>query len=77
MACTLRESRADLDPAAIDRTVARMRQAFTGAMTAGYEHRIAHMTNDPGDRHVLAGAGQASDYRGLVSLVVSGGLVPA
>jgi hypothetical protein len=37
-----------------------MREAFPNAETEGYEHRIESLHNDPGDRHVLAAAIQAS-----------------
>ena len=59
MSRTLKARRSHLDPAAIDRTVAQMRRAFPGALIGGYEHRIPHLTNDPGDRHVLAAAVEA------------------
>jgi predicted nucleic acid-binding protein len=59
MARTLKERRPDLDPAAIDRTAARMQQMFPGAMTTGYAHWIPHMTNARGDRHVLAAGVEA------------------
>jgi len=33
-----------------------MREAFPEACVAGYEPLAANLTNDPGDRHVLAAA---------------------
>jgi predicted nucleic acid-binding protein len=59
MVRTLKQLRAGLDPAAIDRTAARMQQAFPTAMVAGYQHLIPRLTNDPEDRHVLAAAVQS------------------
>ena len=40
----------------VTRRVAAMRHAFPGAMVVGFAHRLASMTNDPKDRHVLAAA---------------------
>ncbi len=42
LARTLKERRPHLDPAAIDRTVQRMCQAFPDAMVAGYRHRVSN-----------------------------------
>lgn len=46
----------DLDPARIDGMLADMREAFPDATVEGYEQLIGSMTNDEGDRHVLAAA---------------------
>ena len=40
----------------------RMEDTFPTAMIAGYEPLLAHMTNDPNDRHVLAAAIQADAF---------------
>jgi len=43
-------------PARIDALLAAMRRHFPRAAIVGYEARIAAMTNDPKDRHVVAAA---------------------
>jgi len=45
-----------VEPARIDRMLGDMRAAFPGAMIAGFARLVPEMTNDPGDRHVLAAA---------------------
>lgn len=47
---------ARLPDADIDGRIADMREAFPEASVAGYEPLVANLTNDPGDRHVLAAA---------------------
>jgi predicted nucleic acid-binding protein len=53
---TLHQRRPHLNLAALERTAELMRRHFPAAMITRYEHRIAYMQNDPGDRHVLAAA---------------------
>lgn len=48
--------RPNVDPVRLDATFAEMNRAFSDALVAGYEPLIAGMTNDEGDRHVLAAA---------------------
>lgn len=43
-----------------ERRVAVMREFFPDAMVSGFDTLIAAMTNDPGDRHVLAAAVRAN-----------------
>lgn len=43
----------------MERLTREMNLAFDDAMVSGYEHLIEQMTNDPGDRHVLAAAAHA------------------
>lgn len=45
---------ARLPDADIDGRITDMREAFPEAAVSGYESLIASLTNDPGDRHVLA-----------------------
>jgi hypothetical protein len=45
-----------VEPAGIDRMLGDMRAAFPGAMVAGSSRLFAKMTNDLGDRRVLAAA---------------------
>ena len=45
-----------VEPARVDRMLGDMRAAFPGAMVAGSSRLAPEMTNDPGDRHVLAAA---------------------
>ena len=47
---------ARLPNADIDGRIADMREAFPEASVSGYESLTADLTNDPGDRHVLAAA---------------------
>lgn len=47
---------ARLPDADIDGRIADMRDAFPEASVTGYESLVANLTNDPGDRHVLAAA---------------------
>jgi hypothetical protein len=56
---TLQQRRPHLNAAALQRTAELMRHHFPAAMIEGYEHRIADMQNNPGDRHVLAAAIEA------------------
>jgi predicted nucleic acid-binding protein len=48
--------RPNLDPARLQRLAGIIRQAFPEALVTGYESLIPAMTNDEGDRHVLAAA---------------------
>jgi predicted nucleic acid-binding protein len=59
---TLQQRRTHLDAAALQRTVDLMRRHFLAAMVEGYEHRIADVQNNPGDRHVLAAAAEAGAH---------------
>jgi predicted nucleic acid-binding protein len=56
VARTLKERRPDLDARRIDRTIKIIREEFPEALISGYEPLIPAMTNDEGDRHVLAAA---------------------
>jgi predicted nucleic acid-binding protein len=58
--------RRGLTAGAAQRRVQAMRRAFPHALIEDYEPLIASMTNDPGDRHVLA-ATVASDAKTLVT----------
>lgn len=44
----------------VDWLLRKMREEFLDSLVAGYEHRIASLTNHPDDRHVLAAAIQAA-----------------
>ena len=46
----------DLESVQLDRTFDAMRSAFPDALVDGYQALTDAMTNDPGDRHVLAAA---------------------
>lgn len=46
----------DVPDARIDKRIADMNRAFPESLTTGYEALIPTLTNDPGDRHVLAAA---------------------
>src|SRR5688572_21590294 len=59
---TLQQNRPHLNAVAIQRTAELMRHHFPAAMIEGYEHRIADMQNNPGDRHVLAAAVEAGAH---------------
>jgi predicted nucleic acid-binding protein len=59
MSRSLTARRPNLDPARVQRTVDQMLTHFPECLVERYEHRIAEMHNDLGDRHVLAAAVQA------------------
>lgn len=48
--------RPDLTATSLDRMFAAMARAFPASSVEGYQGLVASMTNDPGDRHVLAAA---------------------
>lgn len=48
--------RPDIDPNRLDTMFGQMNAYFSDALVTGYEPLIAGMTNDEGDRHVLAAA---------------------
>ncbi|MBI3970125.1 MAG: PIN domain-containing protein [Chloroflexi bacterium] len=56
MARSLKLRRPDLDPARIDRTVELMLRHFPEALVDDHEDLSPAMTNDEGNRHVLAAA---------------------
>jgi hypothetical protein len=49
-----------IDAAAVDYRISAMQSAFPDAEIQGYEELVAAMTNDAGDRHVLAAAVRAN-----------------
>lgn len=50
-------NRPDLDPLALERTVALMNSAIPDVLVSGHEHLVADLSlPDPDDRHVLAAA---------------------
>ncbi|MFG1954821.1 putative toxin-antitoxin system toxin component, PIN family [Micromonospora sp. NPDC048830] len=53
---TILRLRPDIDPGRLDAMFACMNQAFEDALVTGYESLVDGMTNDMGDRHVLAAA---------------------
>jgi predicted nucleic acid-binding protein len=53
---TVLRLRPDIRPDRLDYTFSRMNEAFEGACVTGYQSIIPHMSNDDGDRHVLAAA---------------------
>ena len=55
-----------IDPAAVDRRIEAMREAFPDAEVLGYENLVPQMKCDEGDRHVLAAA-----VRGGASVIVT------
>jgi predicted nucleic acid-binding protein len=48
--------RPDLTDSDLDRTFSALARAFPASRVEGYQALVASMTNDPGDRHVLAAA---------------------
>lgn len=56
MAHNVKEKVPEVHHDRIDRTVAKMNEAFPEARVTGYEDLIPSMTNHPKDRHVLAAA---------------------
>lgn len=48
--------RPDVDPGRLDAMFAGMNTFFSDALVTGYESLVGGMTNDEGDRHVLAAA---------------------
>jgi predicted nucleic acid-binding protein len=55
----LTRNRPDLDPDRLGSMVQRVRDSFPEALVTGYESLVGVMTNDFGDRHVLAAAVRA------------------
>lgn len=53
---TILRLRPSVDPERLDAMFACMNEAFSDALVAGYESLVEGMTNDMGDRHVLAAA---------------------
>jgi predicted nucleic acid-binding protein len=53
---TILRLRPDIDPGRLDAMFAGMNEAFSDALVTGYEPLVDGMTNDKGDRHVLAAA---------------------
>ncbi|WP_329106973.1 PIN domain-containing protein [Micromonospora sp. NBC_01699] len=45
-----------IEPAKFDRTITHMNRSFDDALVTNYRSVVDGMTNDPGDRHVLAAA---------------------
>lgn len=56
MARSLKARRPHLEPSSINRTVDMILSSFPEALVEGYEDLIPLMTNNEGDRHVLAAA---------------------
>src|SRR4051794_26768871 len=52
----LKRKRPNLNPARLDRMVHLLRAEIPDALVDGYQGLVPTMTNDPGDRHVLAAA---------------------
>jgi predicted nucleic acid-binding protein len=59
-------NRPDLDRSKLTRTVGLMREFFPDAEVAGFQEIVDVMTNDEGDRHVLAAA-----VRGRADVIVT------
>jgi predicted nucleic acid-binding protein len=62
MVHSIRRERPDLAPERIERTAPLMRDWLPEALVDGYQALASTMTNDPGDRHVLAAAVRAGAH---------------